>query len=112
MYDIILGSLGFLTTISAAYEFKFGIHVKENVNKASGTLDEHATVTSSEMFEHSFYQIINLLQIICLYVVGDHSHIFTHQQRMLGAFLATSFWYFRNKFPINHFQHNYNFRKF
>jgi hypothetical protein len=108
MYDIILGSLGFLTTVSAAYEFKFGIHIKENVNKASGTLDEHATVTASEMFEHSFYQIINLLQIIYLYVVGDHSHIFTHQQRMFGAFLATSFWYFRSEFPINHFQHNYN----
>lgn len=107
VYDIVLGVLGTLTTLSAAYEFQFGNHVK-NTNKASGTLEENATVTSSEMFEHSFYQIINLLQIIYLYVVGDHSNVFTPQQRMLAAFLTTSFWLLRNKFPVNHFQHNYN----
>ena len=108
MYDIVLGFLGILTTISAAYDFNFGVHIKKNANKASGTLDEHATVTSSEMFEHSFYQIINLLQVMYLYIVGDHSHIFTTQQRMFAALLITSFWYVRNKFPVNHFQHNYN----
>ena len=108
MYDIVLGFLGILTTISAAYDFNFGVHIKKNANKASGTLDEHATVTSSEMFEHSFYQIINLLQVMYLYIVGDHSHIFTTQQRMFAALLTTSFWYVRNKFPVNHFQHNYN----
>ena len=107
VYDIVLGVLGTLTTLSAAYEFQFGSHVK-STNKASGTLEESATVTSSEMFEHSFYQIINLMQIIYLYVVGDHSNIFTPQQRMLAAFLTTSFWLLRSKFPVNHFQHNYN----
>ena len=60
VYDIVLGVLGTLTTLSAAYEFQFGSHVK-STNKASGTLEESATVTSSEMFEHSFYQIINLM---------------------------------------------------
>ena len=33
MYDIVLGFLGILTTISAAYDFNFGVHIKKNANK-------------------------------------------------------------------------------
>jgi hypothetical protein len=52
VYDIILGILGIILTLTAANDFKH----KGIKNIASGTLDEHATVTHDEMIEHSFYQ--------------------------------------------------------
>ena len=52
IYDIVLGILGIILTLTAARDFKH----KGIKNVASGTLDEHATVTNDEMIEHSFYQ--------------------------------------------------------
>lgn len=71
-YDIILGVLGTTLALSAAFEFKHK-HVR---NVASGTLDEHATVTFAEMIEHSFYQGLNLFQIMFLHYMGpDHGQV-------------------------------------
>jgi hypothetical protein len=53
LYDIVLGILGTSTTLTAAFEFE--VAHKKVKNKASGTLNEDATVTYSEMIEHSFY---------------------------------------------------------
>ena len=39
-------------------------HTKDRVKSvASGTLEQEATVTSDEMVEHSFYQMLNLVQV-------------------------------------------------
>jgi len=100
-YDITLGILGVLLTISAANEFKHD-HVK---NSASGTLDEHATVTNKEMLEHSFYQGLNLVQVLFLHATaGDTSALY----RWAAVLLATSPWLVRSRFPIHHFSDNYN----
>lgn len=100
-YDATLGVLGVLLTISAAIEFKHD-HVK---NSASGTLDEHATVTNKEMLEHSFYQGLNLVQVLFLHATaGDTNALY----RWAAVLLATSPWLVRSRFPIHHFSDNYN----
>ena len=63
IYDTLFGVSGILLTLSAAYDFQH----KNVVNKASGTLDAHATVTYNEMIEHSFYQLLNLGQIVYIH---------------------------------------------
>ena len=68
-YDIMLGVLGIATAYTAASDFKIahsGPHIR---NKASGVLDEDATVTYSEMIEHVFYQILNYLYLGMLGIV-------------------------------------------
>ena len=55
-FDAILGALGTLTALTAWSDFKHG-GVR---NEASGTLAKEATVTSSEMLEHVFYQALTL----------------------------------------------------
>ena len=76
-YDIVFGILGILLTISAAFDFQH----KGIKNVASGTLDAHSTVTYDEMMEHSFYQGLNLLQIVYIHIVcftvsgNHHDHI-------------------------------------
>ena len=52
---------GTTATLTAATDFQHHKHAK---NKASGTLDEQSTVTYSEMMEHSFYQMLNLVHKI------------------------------------------------
>ena len=107
-YDIILGCAGVLLPLTAAYEFKH-YNVK---NIASGTLDEHATVTYNEMIEHSFYQGVNLIQVLYLHTIA----YITHQQHnqhyntyipIICLITATSPWLFRHHFPINKFSDNY-----
>ena len=104
-YDLCLGALGVLTTFSAALDFKKSHSSVEN--KASGTLDKDATVTYSEMVEHGFYQIINVVQIFYLHMVGDHSHLLSVPQALVMALAATSPWVFRGSFPVNRFSDNY-----
>jgi hypothetical protein len=58
-YDAVLGTLGISLTLTAAHEFGH----KNVRNRASGTLDEDATVTYDEMIEHAFYQGLNLFQV-------------------------------------------------
>ena len=53
LYHITLGASGCALTYTAAEEFQH----KNVENVASGTLDQHATVTYGEMREHLFYQV-------------------------------------------------------
>jgi len=101
-YDVILGALGIALTLTAAFDFK-KVH-KYARNIASGVLDENAIVSYSEMIEHSFYQILNLVQIIFL-----HCQYFplSLESRIALAVLATSPWLFRSWFPVNKFSDNY-----
>lgn len=100
VYDIVLSVIGTSLALSAAFEFKH----KNVRNVASGTLDEHATVTYGEMIEHSFYQGLNLLQIVFLHYNSPE----VPQYKRLGwVLLLTSPWMLRKYFPINHFSDNY-----
>ena len=62
VYDICIGILGTAATLTAARAFPHKTLV--NAPGQSGTLSEHAYVTQSEMIEHSFYQMLNLIQAI------------------------------------------------
>jgi hypothetical protein len=119
IYDVVLGVLGTILTLYAAFEFQH----KNIKNVASGTLDEHATVTYGEMIEHSFYQALNLIQILFIhsmtYIVTADSErgrnsILTSivvcdklTMRLLLLFLVTLPWLIRDMFPINRFSDNY-----
>jgi len=65
LFDIILGLLGTMATLSAARDFPH----KRVMNRPgeSGTLSKSAIVTQDEMVEHSFYQGINLWQALYLH---------------------------------------------
>lgn len=99
LLHVVLGALGISLTLAAAYEFQH----KNVKNIASGVLDEHATVTYAEMIEHSFYQGVNLAQILFLHAIGDNSDVFN----LFLIFLVTSPWLFRDMFPVNKFSDNY-----
>lgn len=105
-YDIVLGLSGTGLALTAAYEFKH----KNVVNVASGTLDEHATVTYSEMIEHSFYQVLNLFQALFLHLL-PLSYAYGAQHAMVIKVLLCVFvslpWLARPWFPINKFSDNY-----
>eukprot|EP00047_Mylnosiga_fluctuans_P008551 m.259168 g.259168 ORF g.259168 m.259168 type:complete len:388 (-) comp22207_c0_seq1:229-1392(-) len=128
LYDVVLGVLGTALTLTAALEFQH----KGVKNVASGTLDEHATVTHGEMIEHSFYQGLNLVQVIFIHAMalvplsadGDdhagydrirrentfyHSTIHYHNllPRLALLLAATAPWLLRDRFPINRFSDNY-----
>ncbi|CAM9169263.1 unnamed protein product [Ectocarpus fasciculatus] len=100
LFHALLGSLGICLTLAAAHEFQH----KNVKNVASGVLDEHATVTYGEMIEHSFYQGVNLMQILFLHSVrrGHNASL-----NLLLVFVATSPWLFRDMFPVNRFSDNY-----
>jgi hypothetical protein len=104
IYDIVLGLLGITLTLTAAADFPH----KNIKNTASGTLDEKATVTHSEMIEHSFYQGLNLVQIVYLHNIHEQLSLPT---RMACAMLATSPWLARGRFPVNKFSDNYKTRE-
>ena len=99
-YDTMLGILGIVLTLTAAFNFGH----KNVRNIASGTLDEHATVTFNEMIEHSFYQILNLIQVWYLHIVCRFPH---EGQRLFLVMIATSPWLVRRFFPIHPFSANY-----
>ena len=104
LYDIILGILGTILTLSAAADFPH----KNIENAASGTLDDKATVTYSEMIEHSFYQGLNLVQIVYLHVMNENLSLST---RTVCALFVTLPWLVRDKFPVNSFSDNYKTRE-
>ena len=99
-YDTMLGILGIVLTLTAAFNFGH----KNVHNIASGTLDEHALVTYNEMIEHSFYQVLNLIQAWYLHSVCRCSQ---EGQRLLLVMIATSPWLARRFFPIHPFSANY-----
>lgn len=101
LFHCILGLSGIVLTLTAAYEFKHN-SVK---NMASGVLDEHATVTHKEMIEHSFYQILNLFQIIYLHFITMYDLDIMGRTTLL--IFVTCPWIFRGLFPVNHFSDNY-----
>ncbi len=101
-YDTILGILGTVLTLFAAFEFKH----KNVKNFASGTLDEHATVTYGEMIEHSFYQALNIAQIVFLHLFSLYPGLSMYL-RVFALFLVTAPWWVRQYFPINRFSDNY-----
>jgi hypothetical protein len=101
MFHIVLSVVGIVLTLTAAYEFKH----KNVRNIASGTLDEHTTVTFDEMIEHSFYQCLNLAQIIYLHLLSFEFG--TQMRYILVLGLASSLWLIRDRFPVNKFSDNY-----
>ena len=101
VYDVILGLLGIYLTLSAAHDFP---HRKVK-NFASGTLDEHATVSHGEMIEHSFYQGLNLVQIVYIHLL---SFVTAPQNKLFLCLLATLPWLIRSRFPVNSFSANYS----
>jgi hypothetical protein len=103
VYDFVLGILGTVLTILAAIEFQH----KNVKNVASGTLDAHATVTNNEMMEHSFYQALNLIQIVYLHLF-DFGWNFSRSVRIILLFLVTLPWAARSLFPTNKFSDNYH----
>jgi hypothetical protein len=102
VYDVVLGIIGTVLTLYAANEFQH----KNVKNFASGTLDEHATVTYGEMIEHSFYQALNLVQIIFLHLFSFYPGMPVYF-RLLALFFVTSPWLLRDRFPVNKFSDNY-----
>lgn len=100
LYDAVLGILGVILTLTAAFEFQH----KHVTNVASGSLDPHATITHGEMIEHSFYQGLNLLQIVFLHFVSPELDL---RFRALMVLAVTSPWMLRHHFPVNKFSDNY-----
>jgi hypothetical protein len=100
VFDAVLGGLGTCLALTAAFDFGH----KNVVNVASGTLDEHATVTYNEMIEHSFYQGLNLVQAMYLHSVGAST---SRWHRFLLLFAVTAPWFVRGMFPVNRFSDNY-----
>ncbi|KAJ1441116.1 hypothetical protein B484DRAFT_322662 [Ochromonadaceae sp. CCMP2298] len=101
LFDVVLGVLGTALPLSAAMD-----HQHRNVrNSASGTLDEHATVTHSEMIEHSFYQGLNLLQVVYFHLIPL---VDSWAWRVCCLVAVTSPWLARSQYPINRFSDNYN----
>lgn len=107
VYDVVLGLLGIIATLSAARDFPH----KRVVNRPgeSGTLSNAAIVTQSEMIEHSFYQGLNLWQALYLHIItwagiGEQTSI---SWRFVALWLVTCPWMLRRKFPINSFSANW-----
>lgn len=103
LYDAFLGVLGIATTVSAVQDFSIGHETKKNVG--SGILDLQSKVHLSEIQEHVFYQITNLIQIIYLHYIGNFEPVML--SRLLALACVTSIWAFRKHFPINSFKDNY-----
>ena len=105
LYDVVLGTLGTATTLSAAADFRVAHAKAENV--ASGTLAEEATVTHNEMVEHAFYQLLNLAQILYLHALAA-ARAWAPWQRAALALGVTLPWCWRGSFPVNSFSANYH----
>jgi hypothetical protein len=110
LFDAGLPFVGTFLALTAAWSFTFVR--QKTTNAASGVLDEEATVTPSEMFEHAFYQGLNVVQIVYLHAISEMDAL--QDQSMLGTlarfsavFGATVPWLLRSRFPINSFSDNY-----
>jgi len=101
LFDLLLGLSGTAATATAALDFA---HHKKARNEASGTLDEAATVTYSEMVEHTFYQLLNLAQIGFLHEVGRQPNL-AARAAMCAA--LSGVWLARPLFPVNPFSKNW-----
>ncbi len=122
VYDTILGALGICLTLTAAHEFGH----KNVRNRASGTLDEDATVTYDEMIEHAFYQGLNLFQVRgalpsvyqsfisvlmllqAVFIAFTSLSSTSLLSRAVCACACTAPWLFRSAFPVHSFSKNYS----
>ena len=77
------------------------------VNAASGILDPAATVTPSEMWEHAFYQGLNLVQAAYLHAVPALSDRPSPALRLGCGWLTAAPWLLRHRFPVNSFSANW-----
>ncbi len=99
-YDLLLSACGTALALSAAHAFQH----KRVKNRASGALDEDATVTHAEMVEHAFYQALNGAHAAYLHAVPLAS---SRAAKAVLCLLATSPWLVRHRFPVNSFSTNY-----
>jgi hypothetical protein len=108
VYDIVLSCLGILTTLSAARDFPHKL--VSNAPGQSGTLAEVAIVTQSEMIEHSFYQLLNLIHALFLHFISwprlGQGMLIGH--RMTALFIVSVPWVIRKRFPVHSFSSNWN----
>lgn len=110
-FDAVLGVAGVAIAVTAALDFGYAHDEAKFVsNPGSGTLEDTATVTKGEMWEHSFYQLLLLAQILFVHAVGDLTRADPTDvaSRLVGLFLVTAPWYFRSRIPINSFSKNYS----
>ncbi len=109
LFDVTLGILGISTTLTAANEFPH--KYTRNEKGQSGTLHQKAIVTQSEMIEHAYYQVLNLVQALYLHMVHRvcHADNYKHQYIMrLGLlWFVTSPWLLRHRFPTHSFSDNW-----
>ena len=103
-YDAVLAALAIATTVSAAETFGRARKAERVRNDASGPLDDDATVTQEEMYEHAFFQVINLTQIAWLHAAPLLVH---RWWRAAALALATAPWLFRSRVPHHSFRANY-----
>lgn len=110
IYDAVLGVLGILLTVSAAFDFPTHNAVKNPAGVVSGTLSDKATVSFSEMMEHSFYQGLNLWQAFYLHASAFLGSNIVERQWpfVILLLLVTSPWLARPLFPVNSFSSNYD----
>lgn len=113
-FDVVLGILGIGATLTAAKEFPHK-HV-QNDKGQSGTLHRRAIVTQSEMVEHAFYQVLNLLQAVYLHGIHETRRQINLYQgdidpnwkiRFGLLWLVTSPWLVRRRLPVHSFSDNW-----
>eukprot|EP00978_Attheya_sp_CCMP212_P012891 scaffold32178_cov54-Attheya_sp.AAC.9 len=125
MYDVVLGCLGILATLTAARDFPH-VHIQNSPGQ-SGTLALQATVTQGEMMEHSFYQFLNLWQALYLHFMtwawqdayvyfwndGDNDNGNNTNtelpilSKLICILAVTAPWWLRNRFPVHSFSANW-----
>lgn len=106
-FDVILGCLGFITTMTAAKSFPH--KYVRNEKGQSGTLHENAIVTQSEMIEHAFYQGLNIAQSLYLHSLQWIRPESKNERmtRLVLLMLVTSPWLVRQKMPVHSFSDNW-----
>jgi hypothetical protein len=105
LYDVSLGCLGTVTTLTAANDFPHKF--VKNAEGQSGSLSDRAIVTQAEMMEHSFYQLLNLIQVIFLHGLAFWGSRMPLVYRFGALVLATSPWTIRRYFPVHSFSSNW-----
>ena len=103
-YHLLLAVSGIITAYTAVNDFQHHKRVNNAIDgeNRSGTLEKDATVSHAEMVEHTFYQGINLLQIVYLYNLPSDPLL----QYIATCAMVLPWWY-RNRFPINSFSSNW-----
>ena len=112
-YDVALGCSGVVVTLTASRDFPHR-YVRNNVGQ-SGSLSDKAMVTQAEMMEHAFYEFLNLWQALYLHFMAsqaDDDMVLDTQsvplrRRWCALLVVTAPWWFRRRFPVHSFSHNW-----